>query len=207
LKNLIFILDSSESNLEGDSVVVEVEICWVLSEEWCTKSDVVLTLWHIYGFDTELTFSVLGFDDVLRAVESVRSSFNGKSEDWESILTTAVGIDGDSLNEWIHDSFWSLDDGSSSIKSNKIIEGIDNFVVTLLDIVNIESPIFLLSDLMGIECAPVLCVHTWDNHVTLRWVSMKVEREALVGDASILEEGVQVVDVHAISTVGKTQNS
>jgi len=149
----------------------------------------------------------LGFDDVLRAVESVRSTFNGESEDWEIILTRAVGIDGNSFNEWIHNSFWSLDDGGSSIKSNEVIKSIENCVVALLDIVNIESPVFLLCDLMGIECAPVLRVHTWDNQVTLSRVGVKVEREALVCNLSIVEEGVQVVDVHAISTVGKTQNS
>jgi len=54
--NLNFFFGFSESNLEGDSIVVEVEVCWVLSEEWCTKSDVVLSLWHVNGFDTELTF-------------------------------------------------------------------------------------------------------------------------------------------------------
>lgn len=122
-------------------------------------------------------------------------------------MARAVSVDSDSFDQFIHDFFWSLDDGGSGIEGDEVIKSVDGSVVALLEIVNIEGPVFLLGDLMGVNGAKVLGVHTWDDHVALGGVGVKVEREALVLDVGIVEEGVEVVDRNVLATVGKTQNS
>ena len=73
-------------NLEGDGVVVQVEVGWVLSHEDVTEDEVVESFWEGHGLNTEqaLGLSTLGdFENVVAGIELVVSLIDGESHSWE----------------------------------------------------------------------------------------------------------------------------
>ncbi len=76
----------SLGNLEGNGVVVEVEVGWVLSHEDVTEDEVVESFWEGHGLNTEqaLGFTTLGhLENVVAGIELVISLIDGESHSWE----------------------------------------------------------------------------------------------------------------------------
>ena len=76
----------SFGNLEGDGVVVKVEVSWVLSHENVSKDEVVEALWELHGLDSEQALALScksDLESILFWGQSVSGSINGESHVWK----------------------------------------------------------------------------------------------------------------------------
>ena len=94
------------SDLEGDGVVVEVEVGWVLSHEDISEDEVVEASWEGHGLDTEEAL-VLDVENVVLGSELVVSGIDGEGQVWEAAHVGAVRLDGDALDQWVYDGLGS----------------------------------------------------------------------------------------------------
>lgn len=79
-------LISSLGNLEADSVVVEVEVGWVLSHENISHDEVVETGWEVHRLNSEQTLSLAELgdgEDVVNWVKGVSLAVNGERHGWQ----------------------------------------------------------------------------------------------------------------------------
>lgn len=183
-------------NLEGDGVVVEVEVRWVLSHEHVTKDEVVESFWEGHGLDSKHALSGTGLGDlenVIAGVKFVSGLVNGEGHGWERVDVGAVLLDRDSLDQRIDDLLWSDEEGSSRVDDGLVLGGID-LGVTLGNRIELESPVFLLNNIVLLDLLVVLRVHTWDDHVRLLIGIVEIEREGFIIEAGVVEKGRQLVD-------------
>jgi len=104
------------SNLEGNGVIVEVEVRWIFSHENITKDEVVEAFWEVHGLNTKEAFglSTLGdLENVIVGGEFVISSINGEGHGWEIFDTFAGFWDSNTLDQWVNNLLWSNEEGSS----------------------------------------------------------------------------------------------
>jgi len=106
--------------------------------------------------------------------QSVRSRVNGEGDVWEGVQVGAVSADLDTVNQWVNDGLWSNKKGGSGVNDSLVLGGI-NLLGSLSDLGEVESPVFLLNNLVGINCVVKLIVHTWDGHVALLLSIMEIE--------------------------------
>ena len=111
--------------MEGDSVVVEVEVGWVLSHEDVTKDEVVETFWEIHRLDTEQALT-LHLEHVVFAGENVVSRVDLEGQVWKGIQVRAIGLNSDSVDHLVNDSLWSNQQGSSGVDDSFVLGGINS---------------------------------------------------------------------------------
>jgi len=154
-------------NLERNGVLVKVEVGWIFSHEDITDDEVVEASWEDHGLDTEEAFglSELGdLEDVVLGGEWIVLSIHGETDVWKGVEVLASRVDGDTSDELINNSLWSDEEGSSGVDDGLDVTGWDDGI-SLVHGVELEGPVFLFNDLMGLDNGVVLGIHTWHDHV------------------------------------------
>jgi hypothetical protein len=132
-------------------------------------------------------------ENVIAGVKFVSGLVNGEGHGWERVDVGAVLLDRDSLDQRIDDLLWSDEEGSSRVDDGLVLGGID-LGVTLGNRIELESPVFLLNNIVLLDLLVVLRVHTWDDHVRLLIGIVEIEREGFIIEAGVVEKGRQLVD-------------
>jgi len=190
-------------NLEGDGVVVTVEVGWVLSHEDITEDEVVEAFWEGHGLDTHEALT-LNLEDVVSSLEGIVLGVNGEGDVWERVEVGAVTGDGDAGDELVNDGFWTDQEGSSGVDDSLVLGGID-LLGALGNRGEIESPVFLLNNLVGLDDIVAIGIHTWHGHVGILRGVIQVESEGFVGEVAQVDEGVEMV--HRDGVVCETENT
>ena len=195
-------------NLEGDGVVVEVEVGWVLSHEDVTEDEVVESFWEGHGLNTHealLLSTGSNLENVVGTSKGIWSIVDGEGQLWHVSDVGAVRFDGDSLDQWVNDGLWTNKEGSSGVDDGLVFGGIDWGFAGLSNGLKLKGPVFLLDDLVGLNDFITLRVHTWHNHVGFGSGIVEIEREGFVGLVGEINEGIELVNGDAF--VSKTENT
>jgi len=193
--------------LERNGVLVEVEVGWIFSHEDITDNEVVEASWEVHGLDTEEAFglSELGnLENVVLGGKWIVLSVHGETDVWKGIEVLATGVDGDTGDEFVDEGFWTDEEGSSRVDDGLDVTGWDDGA-SLVDGVELEGPVFLFNDLMGLNDGVVLGVHTWDDHVGFSWVGVEVEREGFVFKGNLIHESWEFINRDGV--ISKTNNT
>jgi len=117
--------------------------------------------------DTEDAFGLSEFgnlENVIVGGKWIVLSINGETDIWKGIEVLASGVDGDSGDKFVNDGFWSDEEGSSGVDDGLDVSGWDDGL-SVVDGIELECPVFLFNNLMGLNDGVVLVVHSWDDHV------------------------------------------
>jgi len=120
-------------------------------------------------------------------------SIHGETNVWKGIKVLATGVNGDTSDKFVNEGFWSDEEGSSGVDDGLDVTGWDDGI-SLVNGVELECPVFLLNDLMGLNDGVVLGIHTWHNHVGLGWVGVEIEREGFIFKSNLIHESWEFIN-------------
>jgi len=103
-------------------------------------------------------------EDVVLGGEWIVLSVHGETNVWKGVEAFAGGVNGDTSDEFVDEGFWSDKEGSSRVDDGLDVSGWDDGI-TLVDGIELECPVFLFNNLMGLNDGVTLGVHSWDDHV------------------------------------------
>lgn len=131
-------------------------------------------------------------------------AINGEGDGGEVLNTLAVGSDLDAIDERLDELLLGNEEGSSGVDNSHVSIRVDGGG-SLSDGVELEGPVLLLNDLMGLNDGVVLGVHAGHDHVGLLRGVLEVEREGFILKVGFVNEGILVVNRDA--AVAETEDS
>jgi len=191
-------LRCSVSLVEGDGVVVAVELGGVWAHEDIADDDVLEVVGEVSSHDSHDALG-LGHDGLLEDVvvggQDVVCGVEGEGDVGQAVQVGAVLLNGDALEERLEEGVWSHDEGGARVNGGLVTGDID-VTVGAGHLGEVEVPVGLLDDVvLGNLLEAGLFIDTWHGHVGSIWVVLHVEGEGALGEAGgFLDEGWELVN-------------
>lgn len=183
-------------SVEGDSVVVTVEVRSIGAHENITDNNVVKAFWYCHSHDAHKALSLTtgcNLDNVVLVSKNVLLivNFEGDIGKQVNFFTSLVNLD--TCNDGVNDLVRSNNEGSTGVNSSFDPGGFGG-TVRSSDLNQVQVPVGLLNNIMGSLESVSLSFEAGNGHVGLLWVVEKVETERLVFKVGLHEPGWQVID-------------
>ena len=183
--------------VEGDSVVVAAELGGELAHEDVTDDDVLEVLGKVSSHNAHDALCVLKdglLKDVIGGGEHVVLAVESEGDVGEGVEVGAVLLDSNTIEERLEEGVGSHDEGGAGVNGGLEASDID-VAVGAVQLGEVDVPVALLNDVMGGDLLlSEAIIDTWDGHVGLLALVLKVEGEGLLREVGGAHEGGELVD-------------